>query len=446
MFKKKDKLEYEFLPSALEIEETPASPLGRLIIWLIFLLIVVFLLWSYFAKIDKVAVARGKIIPAGKAKVIEPLEEGTVKAIYIKEGEKITKGQLLLELDTTINRSSVDEYEKYLDILKLEEYLLKLHLKKKFDISTIRSNPEFSRLTENEIEFHTQLQQSRLSGYESKVATQEFVVIQRETELKIAITNLSRLKKRYTLLEDNEKKLAHLAKMGSISNFDWLEKKSEFDTISHEMDAQKVEVVRAENKIEEDKRTLNLIKREWLTDNLRQIVEIEKKVKITESQLKKVNRKLKLKNLYSPVDGTVNQLEVTTIGEVVTPGQALITIVPDNMQLLAEVMVLNRDIGFVSVGKKAEIKLDTFSFQKYGIVEGTVIHVSPDAVIDKQTQNMVYKILIKPDKSKIWVDGKYIDLIPGMTLTAEIRIGRRRIIEFFMDPFMKFKGEAFKQR
>ena len=243
-----------------------------------------------------------------------------------------------------------------------------------------------------------------------------------------------------------KKKLAHLAAVGSISKQHWLDKKSEFDSITHERDAQKVEIIKAEYKIEEAKRTLELIKKDWPTENLKQIVEVEKNIKSTETQLKKATRKLELQNLHSPVSGTVNQLEITTIGEVVTPGQAIITIVPDNMELVAEVMVLNRDIGFVSVGEKAELKFDTFSFQKYGIIEGEVVHVSPDAIIDKQTQNMVYKVLIKPDRKKIWVDNRYVKLISGMSLTAEIKIGSRRIIEFFLDPFMKFKGEAFKQR
>jgi hemolysin D len=175
------------------------------------------------------------------------------------------------------------------------------------------------------------------------------------------------------------------------------------------------------------------------------MVETEKKIDTLEGQLVKVRKKLEFHNLYSPVDGIVNQLDVTTIGEVVESAKSIINIVPDNA-LVSEVAVLNMDICFIKKGQKAEIKLDTFSFQKYGVIEGEIVNISPDALYNQKNGELIYSVQIKPDRSTIDVNGRVVALVPGMSLSAEVKTGTRRIIEFFLDPVSKFSDESFKLR
>jgi hemolysin D len=446
--KKKEEFEYEFLPAALEIEETPPSPGGKFIVRTIFIIIIVAAAWSIIAKTDKVAVARGKIIPLGKAKVIEPFEEGVVKIIAVKEGDKVKKGELLVSLDTTINSANTEELREYLSALYLEDYLLKEILKGNGldSIKKLHSNKMFSELSRTEIDYHQELQNTRHKGHREKVMIQKHILTQRKSELEIAETILKKLSKRYKVLKSQEKMYEKLHKKGSVSEQTWIEKKSETESLEHEIIAQKVEVQRCKYKIDEGGETLSLIKKQWRTENLQELVETEKKIRSTASQLKKAERKLHLRNLYSPVDGIINQIEVTTVGEMVSPAQAIMTIVPDNLNRIAEVSVLNHDIGFIHKGQKAEIKLDTFPFHKYGIIEGEVINVSPDAVVDQKTGMLTYEVFVKPDKNSIKIGDRIVKLTPGMTLTVEIKTGTRRIIEYFLDPVMKFKNEAFRQR
>ena len=446
--KKKEKYEYEFLPSALEVEETPPSPLGRFIVWTIFSIIIIAVVWSILAKTDKVAVARGKIIPVGKAKVIEAFEECILKKLYVKEGQKVKKGQLLISLDSTLNSANVEEFSEYLAVLHLEECLLKELLKGKGldSIEELHRIKKLSKLSPTEIDYYQELHSTKYNSYKEREMIQKYILTQRNSELKIAETTFVKLSKRLAVLTAQKIMYANLHKKGSVSEQVLIEKKSEVDSLEHEIIAQKMEIRRSEYKIDESEKTLNLINKQWRTENLKDLVEIEKKIRSTSSQLKKAERRLYLRNLYSPVDGIVNQIEITTIGEMVISAQPIITIIPNYMPKVAEVAVLNRDIGFIHKGQKAEIKLDTFPFHKYGIIEGEVVNISPDAIVDQRTGMLTYEVYIKPDKNRIWVNDKYVNLTPGMSLTAEIKTGNRRIIEFFLDPLMKFKDEAFKQR
>jgi len=448
MFKKKEKYEYEFLPAALEIEETPPSPLGKFVIWMIFLIIIIAVSWSILAETDKIAVARGKIVPVGKSKVIEPFADGVVKNVYVKEGQKVKKGQLLISLDSTIAAANVDELEKYLAILKLEEFLLKKQLTdiKPETVDELSRTSEFKSLTKAEIDYHLELQSTRYTEFKEKELMQNHIIMQNEAELSIAKTILKKLNKKYKVIDKQTDMYKKLSAKGSISKQKWIDKNSELETLFHDIKAQTIDLTKIDYQILESKRMLSLIYKQWRTENLREIVETEKKIRSARTELIRASRKLKLHNLYSPVDGIINQLEVTTIGETVIPGQSIITIIPENMPKLAEVQLPNKDIGFVHIGQKVELKLDTFPFHKYGVIEGKVIHISPDAIVDQKTGNLTYELFIKPDKNRIRVNDHYVNLTPGMMLTAEIKTGRRRIIDYFLDPIMKFKGKAFKER
>jgi len=440
--------EYEFLPGILEIEETPPSPLGRFVIWTILCLIVLFVAWSFLAKTDKVAIARGKIIPAGKAKVIEPLEEGIVREILVKEGDRVKKGQLLVKLDPTLTSSDVTELNKTLSFLKFEHYLFGQSLKyvDAEELSNIIKISDYKALTSSEIEFYLKLQKSKLAEYKHKISTQNHIIIQAKAEHKIAKTQLVKLKKKFESLSNEETMLEKLAQKGGVSKREWHNKESDVETLGQEIISQEIEIEKSLNKQQEAEDTLIIIEKQWNNDNLTQLVESEKKIATTEQQLVKAKRKLELTDLYSPVDGTINQMEVTTIGETVAPTQAIISIIPDNMPLIAEAMVLNRDIGFIRCNQRAELKMDTFQFNKYGVLEGEVINISPDATLNQQTGEQEYKIQIRPDKISLVVENYITKITPGMTLTAEIKTGTRRIIEFFVDPVTKFQNEGFKLR
>ncbi len=309
---KNDNLEYEFLPPALEIEETPPAPFKRALIWIILIIVVAAFIWAYVGKVDEVAVARGKVIPDGKLKVIQPVDTGVVRAIHVKEGQRIKEGQLLIELDPTM-----------------------------------------------------------------------------------AEANLEGLKSTLKIVEEQEATLRDLAEGGYVSRNDWLQKRKELISLK--------------------------------------------------SELSKAVRRNQLERLVSPIDGTVHELAAHTIGGVVTSAQPLLTIVPEDTPLVIEAFVLNQDIGFVSVGQTAELKFDTFQFQKYGTINGVITFLSPDAHEDEKL-GPVYRALVKPEKLFFIIKGKETPVSPGMTVSVEVKTGKRRIIEFFLSPLIKYMDESLKVR
>lgn len=503
--RKEENLHYEFLPAALEISETPPSPFGRIVIWLIFLILVVAILWSCMGKIDEVASARGKIIPDGRLKVVQPLEEGIVTAIYVNEGQRVKKGQSLIELDSTMKKVDVEGLEKAIGTTMFESELLK-------KINTNKDSKEArvkSELSEEEKMNLLNLNQAKEAEYKVKREALKLIILQSESELKLSQAEVQKLEKNLLILKEKEqifkdllntegieesnlKKIASNVEMlksqekmykelydkGAISKKDWEDRSNQYilaekeyetqkakareeknslkldwknvsDEIilnQQELQSQRIRVEQNKVKLEQAKKNLENLDKENKASLLNELVEKDKKTSELNTELTKAKKSMQFQSLVSPVNGTVHGLVSNTIGGVVTPAQAIMTIVPDGTPLVVEASIQNKDIGFVSVGQEVAVKFDTFPFQKYGTVKGKVISISPDAFEDEKTGSSVYKMKVALERKTINVDGKEVHISPGMAVTAEIKTGKRRIIEFFLEPLIKYAEESLKVR
>jgi hemolysin D len=212
MIFKRDNLEYEFLPPALEISETPPSPLGRFTIWFIFLGIIIALVWSYLGKIDEVAVARGKVIPDKRVKVIQPLEEGVVTAIHVNEGQKVSKGQLLLELDSTITEADVVSLKNSLDTAKLERDIYNAELKGQ-SADKLLSGKE---LPSEALKTQKDYKEARDLQYTVKRDTLKQIILQKKAEMKAQESTLKEMEKKTSMVREEEERLKKQYEMVSI--------------------------------------------------------------------------------------------------------------------------------------------------------------------------------------------------------------------------------------
>lgn len=454
---KHDNLEYEFLSPALEIEETPPSPLKRMLVWLIFGITVSAFLWSYFGRVDEVAVARGKVIPDGRVKVIQPLESGVIRAIHVEDGQKVKKEQVLIELDPTLKQADMESTEKSLLIHSSDKERLMAELNKKESSqqSAISgqekekgqktNNAGNGKVSKEIQEYQKKLKSARESEYRAREDALKLVIDQKESAFQAAGAILVKLEKTLPLVKEQEAALKTLYNEGIIGKMDLLNKQKELYAIEQELEAQKKVVKQARDSLIEAKKNLHALMREREKSILSEIVEKEKAISTIEGEVTKAKKKYELEMLTSPVDGTVHGLASHTIGGVVTPAQPVVTIVPEGTPLIIEAMALNQDIGFIKVGQDTEIKLDTFPFQKYGTINGKVVFISPDAFEDEKL-GPVYKVKVKPDKLSIMVDGKEVALSPGMALSVEVKTGKRRIIEFFLSPIIKYAKESLTIR
>lgn len=454
---KSDNLECEFLPPALEIETTPPSPVRRALIWIIFGLTIAAFVWAYFGKVDEVAVARGKVIPDGRVKVIQPMETGVIKAIHVQEGQMVKEGQLLIELDPTIKQADVESSAKALSIHAADKERLIAELNNSGHEANF--NPSISPLSKGGIkggegkghkakginEFQKKLKEARESEYKSKEEALRLVIAQKDNALQASEAILKKLEKTSAILIEQEAAYRKLYEKDFIARADLLEKQKEFHTIVNEFEAQKKIVKQAIDSLEEAKKNLETLKKEREKALLTDIVEKEKNIIAIEGEAIKAKKRYELEKLCSPVSGTVHGLASYTTGGVVTPAQPVVTIVPDGTPLVVEAMALNKDIGFLKEGQKAEVKLDTFPFQKYGTIKGRVVSISPDAFEDEK-MGPVYKIKVVMEKLSINVDGKNIPVSPGMAVSVEVKTNKRRIIEFFLSPIVKYADESLTLR
>ncbi|MEW5746111.1 MAG: HlyD family type I secretion periplasmic adaptor subunit [Nitrospirota bacterium] len=431
-----DNLEYEFLPPAIEIESTPPSPLRVALIWIIFILVVVTLAWSYFGRVDEVAVARGRVIPDGRIKVVQPLETGVIRAIHVKEGQEVKEGQVLIELDPTIKQADVESTAKALSTHLSDRERLLAELQNR-DLESRRGGASH--------DLQRKLKEARESEYKAKEEALGSIIAQRENALQAAEAILVKLEKNSTIVKEQEAAYKALYDKGYTAKMDYLDKQKEYHTAVNELEAQRKIVKQSTESLEEAKKNLDALKREREKGILADIVDKERNIIALSGEAIKARKRYDLERLCSPVDGTVHGLSSYTVGGVLTPAQPTVTIVPHGTPLIIEAMAQNKDIGFLRVGQEAEVKLDTFPFQKYGTLKGKVVWLSPDAIEDEKL-GPVYKMKVELEKMNINIDGKHIAISPGMALTVEVKTNKRRIIEFFLSPVVKYASESLTLR
>jgi hemolysin D len=454
MFDRAKKLEYEFLPAALEIIETPPVPLGRLVIWIISTLIITFLLWSYFGRIDEVASSRGKVIPDGRLKEIQSFEEAKITAIHVKEGQKVKAGELLLELDLGLKQTELNSLEDQLEtaLYEREVLLSDLGLGKSIGQKDA-TNSRVGELTVSDlIVLQNQVKQARSADFEAKKEELIASISQKNTDIEIAKKNVNTLKEKKKFLEKEIETLDRLVREDSVPRYELQKKQQEILQVNKEIEAQELLIVRAENAKSEAEKHLKSLETEWIHNTMEEkkqiansLLEKEKQIQLLRDQIEKVKKSIELQKLTSPVSGTVHGLSSYTIGGVVKPAQPVVTIVPDGTPLIVESTVLNKDIGFIKLGQKVEVKFDTFPFQKYGTIEGEVTYISPDAV-EHDELGPVYKIKVNLSRDYFEIENRKVTITPGMAVTAEVKTGQRRIIEFFLSPIVKYAKESLTLR
>lgn len=455
--------EREFQAAAIEILETPASPTWRIFAGSLMLLFTITIVWSIFGRLDVHAVLEGKVVPIGQVKVIEPLITGTVQKINANQGQEVSAGQLLVTLDPT---------EPAADLARLEEDFLTTQIisaRLKTAIEAAKNATPLSKVAlpriENApvsvIDLQEHMLRQTLQTYRAEQSTIRADISQKQEEQKRISKTVAERDKLIEVLGERVGMVENLSKTGSASRASYLES-------AQILLQQRTELAEDQGQIPEIRAAIAVLERradehkqKFLQELTKQLEENERRLAALRQELVKARLKEAQSRLYAPVAGTVQQLSVFTVGEVVTTGQQLMIIVPKGTKLEVEAMLLNRDKGFVREGQEARIKLEAFNFTKYGVINGTVTSVSNDAVSLNQSSQqgtqgqsplsgaqgpLVFPVKIALSRETIRADGEDVHLTPGMSVSAEIKTGDRRVIEFFLSPLLKLKDEALKER
>ncbi|MEO8298185.1 MAG: HlyD family type I secretion periplasmic adaptor subunit [Burkholderiales bacterium] len=458
--------ERAFLPAALSLQETPPHPAPRRAAIAIGALIVLALAWACLGELDVVAVAQGRVIVGERTKLIQPLETAMVRAIHVRDGDQVEAGQLLVELDPTAQHADAtrvgeERHAALSDALRAEALLSAGTSGVEARLAAPRRSESESWKSQDQAATHTQLQ-AEWQDHRAKLAKLAAEQARRSAELGTASEVLAKLQATVPLARQREADVKQLADQGFMSGHAGQDRTRERIELERDLATAQARVTEAQAAVAESQRGqaayLAEARRTWQDRAAQARLKL---AELTQEHTKAAQRSRQTR-LTAPVAGTVQQLAIHTPGGVVTPAQALMVIVPNNGAdgLIAEVSIENKDIGFVQAGQHAEVKLETFNFTRYGTVPATVQWVTADAVVQpvaagngkddegtsaKATQ-AVFPARLVLARGDIAIDGKTVHLSPGLNLTAEIKTGKRRVIDYLLSPVQKRVGESLRER
>lgn len=443
---KRLKSELEFLPAALELMETPPSRTARWILWGTIAFVVITIIWAIFGQLDIIAVAQGKIVPSGQVKVVQPYEVSVVKRLLVHDGMQVKKGQLLIELDASeLGAEQEKVHSSHRDAIlaaaranSLLEAVQKQAVSPRL-IGTLKDVPP---------ELVQEANRYLLSEYQAlrtQLLTHDAEALHLRAEKDTTQETLNKLLATYPLYEQRADDLRRLLEKNYVPKHQYLEEENKRVETAKEIDVQRKRLAETDALVAHQREERSAIVADFVRKTREQLTQAEQQLAQLQQDAAKLSSRSDLLELRAPVDGTVQQLAIHTEGGVVTEAQPLLVIVPANDKLEIDAMVENKDIGFINKGQQAEVKVESFPFTRYGILEGKVLNVSLDAINDEK-KGLLYQARVLLDQAWIGVEGKRVPLVPGMTVTVEIKTGKRRVIDYFLSPVLQYGSESVKER
>lgn len=438
--------EAAFLPAALALQETPPHPAPRRLALAICLLFTVALTWACLGEVDIVAVATGRIVVGQHSKTLQPLEAGVVKAIHVRDGAKVRAGDLLIELDGTItqadsSRLAQERSAATSEALRADAVLAALRDGRTPSLPASR----LAALTPGDRASATELLQREWADITAKLAKLAAEIAHRKAEIATAEQAAAKIDTTLPLARRREADFQALTTQGFMSGHAGQDRTRERIELERDLATAHARLDEARAALAESEHGLLAWRAETQRTLQDRAQQADLKARQSGEEVSKADKRQQLTQLRAPVTGTVQQLAVHTTGGVVTPAQILLVLVPDDDGVTAEVVLDNKDIGFVQPRQPATLKFETFPYTRYGTVPASVTRIAADAVQDDK-RGAVFPVTLALGLPNIQVEGRGIRLTPGMNLTAEIKTGHRRLIEFLVSPIHNHLSESFSER
>jgi len=439
-----------FVHSLYEQANMKSSQKVDMLFFMIVLFFVCALIWASLSRVDELARGEGKVIPSEKIQTIQSLDGGIISKILVKQGEMVKAGQPLMNIDTTRFQASLDENkEAYLAVLASQ---IRLKAENSFQLKTQNKKLVFpknafakhQKLVNNE----TSLYNARISEFRSTITILETQLAQKVQELVEMKSKLRQLNDSKSLVQEEYNTVLKLVETGAKSKFDLLKTKKELNIIKGDIRATKASIPKAQYAIKESKNRIIEKIRNFKSEALSELQKVNSEIQKYKSKLVSESDKLDKTVIKSPVNGVIKQLNMNTIGGVVRTGMDLIEIVPQSDVLLVEAKIDPKDIAFINPDLKAVVKITAYDFSIYGALEGKIVEISADSIIDKESkdQKSYYRIVVKTDKNYLEKGGKKLSIIPGMIASVDIITGNKTILDFLLKPILKTKQDSLHER
>lgn len=440
----------DFAPGLLAIQDSPPARLPRAVMYSVLVLFAIMLAWAVFGKLDIIASAEGRLVPQTYVKIVQPADAGIVQDILVREGQAVEAGQVLMRMDTKLAEADANTVRnalalKALQLRRIDAELAGLPIK-------ARAGDPAELYPQIEAQYRAHRQ-----AYLDAVAQEAATLEKARHDLKSALEVQSKLQQVVPTYQRTAVAYEKLAKDGFASSIASQEKLRDRIEKEQDLKAQQSTVAGLEATISASEKKLGQITSNHVSQLQNERVETEAQHQKLQQEWAKIEHKSSLLELKAPQAGIIKDLATHTRGTVVSPGTVLMSLVPRDEPLQAEVLVKNEDVGFVYPNQKAKVKLAAYPFQKYGMIEGSVIHIGADANdavqpgqgkgnVPKSALLPTYKALVKLDFQAIAMDGEKLRLAPGMQVVAEIHQGRRTVMEYLLSPVQKVFHEAGRER
>lgn len=436
--------EVAFLPAHLELTETPVSPASRWTMRLIIALFSIALLWACIGKVDVVALAPGKIVPSSRTKVIQSAETGVVKHILVEDGQKVEAGQLLIELDATGAQADVSKAGDALINARLAQLRLDAMARALKTGQLPQMQPDES-LPKARWQSDQELASSEYLAFQQKRENLQAGIAQRRAEIATIKSMLGPMAESAVIARTREADYEKLIQGQYVGRHDYLLRQQERIAAEQNLASHRSRLHEAQSALRGSQEQLDVLAADFKEQTLTQLRQANEQLQQYAPEVKRTEQRDKQLSLRAPVDGTVQQLAIHTVGGVVTPAQALMAVVPQGDQVEVEATVLNKDIGFVRAGQAATIKVESFPYTRYGYLTGEVVSVSSDAAQDEK-MGLIFPARVRITKNQLNIDGVPVRVTPGMSLSVEIKTGGRRLISYVLSPLQRTRHEAGRER
>lgn len=435
--------EAAFLPAHLELMETPVHPAPRWTMRVIVALMLLILFIATLGKLDIVVVANGELIPDSNVKVVQPAITGVVRAIHVHDGQQVTAGQPLVELDTRqaaadATTAHANRIHAALAMARAQALLRAVATGKPPSLTAVPEAPALDR------QQAADLTEQTWQSYVAKLQNAKDELRARQADLASTRQEIAKFEATAPLARQQASVYQALAAKKDVTQIDYLDREQTAQNQEHELEAQRSHAAQLEATIHQQRADLAGTTSGFLRDQRLELDKDAQDFTTSRDEETKATTRQALMILTAPVAGTVQQLAIHTLGGVVTTAQALLEIVPGDT-LLVKATIENRDVGFVQVGQSVVIKVAAFPYTHYGYLTGTVTELANDAAQDKR-RGSVFVAHVRLNSNRMFIDQRWVPLTPGMTVSAEITTGRRRVISYFLGPLIQHAHESLHER
>jgi len=436
-----DEEELEYVSSLDNASLNYSRHKSRMLLYISFLTIVVSIIWASYAMIDETTSGSGKVIPSSQIQKVQSLEGGIVSELLIKDGDKVTKGQALIQLNNIGFSSNFSENK--LRFIELEAKICRL----KAESADVPFEEDKSASTDlqKQLQHELSLYNTNKEQLNNLLSSTQEQILQSTQQLAEVKAKKRELTNNYRLIKEQLKITKPLVSKGIVSEIDYIKLRREANTLYGEMRSAELSIPRLNAVIEEKKKNKKELRLNFCSNAKKELNKVFSEMSRIREKMGALDDKVQRATLRSPVDGTVKRVFISTIGEVVQPGEDLVEILASDDNLVIEAKIKPSDIAFLHPNQEVVVKFTAYDFIIYGGLKGRLYQISPDSILDEDG-NTAYLIRIVTDKTYLGSEDDPLEIIPGMTTDIEILTGKRSVLQFLLKPILRAKAGAFRER